>query len=190
MTKSGVLNSVVAESPATAKGHVATAGTVAKLELGGDEIVQLSIKPSLWFIPRVSFNALLLAAFVAVAVALAMRSGVTPVTALPFQVLTALAAARVGVATLQWASRLYVLTNRRVMRFKGVLSVNVAECPLARICAVDVQSQWGTRLVRIGTIRMQPADGGVAVITWDDIARPEETHELLVRAIRKAQSRD
>jgi uncharacterized membrane protein YdbT with pleckstrin-like domain len=138
----------------------------------------------------VSSHVIVFAAVLTVVVALAMRSGATQVAAVPFQVLAGMVAIRAGIAALQWASRLYVLTNRRVMCFQGVFSVRSAECPLARISAADVHAHWVARIVRTGTIRMQPVDAAAPAVTWDDVARPEEIHELLVRAIRKAQSKD
>jgi hypothetical protein len=89
---------------------------------------------------------------------------------------------------LQWASRLYVLTNRRVLRFEGVLKVSVAECRLKQIGDVDVRPSWLGRGIRLGSIHMRPADEDARAIVWADVARPQEIHELLVRAIRKAQS--
>ncbi len=181
--------STVAEVPPAVEANpVATAKTAAKLELlDGDEVIQLSIKPSLWYIPLVSLGWVGAVGLLAVALALALRNGWTREGLIAFQVLVGLAALRLGIATLQWASRLYVLTNRRVMRFKGVLSVTVAECRLARISAIDLQAPLYARALRLGSIRMQPADEGLPPLTWDDVARPHEIHEILERAIRKAQ---
>jgi len=51
------VKSVLAEAPPAVKAApVAVAKAAAKLELDGDEIIQLSIKPSLWYIPIVSLN--------------------------------------------------------------------------------------------------------------------------------------
>ena len=177
---------VAAEAPRVAAPHAA-----AKLEmLDGDEIIQVSIKPSLWFIPLVSFNVLVVIAFAATALTPLLHAGSTPSRDAVYQVLIALAALRLGIATLQWASRLYVLTNRRVMHFKGVLNVKVAECRLVKISAVDLVVPWYGRALRLGSIRMQPGEGGGAPLLWDDVARPQEIHELLVRAVRKSQSKD
>jgi hypothetical protein len=182
--------SVVAEAPpAIERPAVAAPQAAAKLELlDGDEIIQLSIKPSLWFIPLVSAGVLGLVLVLGLALALAMRAGATPMAAMPFQVLGCVAAVRLGVAMLQWASRLYVLTNRRVLRFTGVLKVEVTECRLLKIAGVDVRFAWYGRPLRLGTIQMLSADNHARTVIWDDLARPQETHELLVRAIRKAQA--
>jgi membrane protein YdbS with pleckstrin-like domain len=167
---------------------VASAKTAAKLEmLGGDEVIQLSIKPSLWFIPLVSLGWLLGVSVLVVALAAGVRGSWAREGLFACQALVGIAALRLAVATLQWASRLYVLTNRRVMRFTGVLSVRVAECPLARISALDLHASPYGRLLRLGTIRMQPVDRNQPPVSWDDVAHPQEIHEILERAIRKSQ---
>lgn len=191
MTRLDPIESAVAEAPPVSERPAALAArpkAAVRLELDGDELIQLSIKPSLWYIPLTSANILMLVAVLGVACALAMRAGATPVTVMPFQILACLAAVRIGVAMLQWASRLYVLTNRRVLRFEGVLKVSVAECRLKQIGGVDVRPSWLGRGIRLGSIHMRPADEDARAIVWADVARPQEIHELLVRAIRKAQS--
>ncbi len=191
MTRLDPIESAVAEAPPAGERPavlVARPTPAVRLELDGDEIIQLSIKPSLWYIPLASANVLILAVVLGVALALAMRAGATPVAVMPFQILACLAAVRLGVAMLQWASRLYVLTNRRVVRFEGVLKVSVTECRLKQISAVDVRPTWFGRGVRLGSIHMRPVDGEARAVVWADVARPQEVHELLVRAIRKAQS--
>lgn len=188
MSPPGPIKSVMADAPPSVPAHPVAAKAAAKLELDGDELVQLSIKPSAWFIPLASLNVLLLAAFLAVALAVAMRTGSVAAGAAPFQLLALLVGVRLGLATLQWASRLYVLTNRRVMRFRGVLNVQVAECRLSQVTAVEVDVAWYGRALRLATLRLRPVDTAAAPVVWEDVARPQEIHEILIRAVRKAQS--
>ena len=174
--------------PAVEMTPVATAKAAAKLEmLGGDEIIQLSIKPALWFIPLVSLGWIVGVSVLVIALAAGVRGSWAREGLFVCQALVGVAALRLAIATLQWASRLYVLTNRRVMRFTGVLSVRVAECPLARISAIDLLAPPYARVLRLGTIRMQPVDTDTAPLNWDDVAHPHEVHEILERAIRKSQ---
>ena len=185
-------SAVVEAAPAAEAPPVVTApkAAAAKLELlDGDEIIQLSIKPSLWFIPLVALNVVIAAVVLAVLLGFTMGSGLTPVTILPFHVLCSLVALRVGVGTLQWASRLYVLTNRRVLRFKGVMNVSVAECRLAQINAVELHTPRYGSWLRIGTIQMTSADAKCRPCLWRDVARPQEVHEIVTKAVRKAQSK-
>ncbi len=184
-------DSVVAEAAPAAKAPPVASPKSAQLELlEGDEIIQLSIKPSLWFIPLISFQAIATLAVVAAALTAIMQTGTTPWAPLPFQILAGLAMLRLGIATLQWASCLYVLTNRRVMRFQGVTSVDVAECRLTRISQAELHATWSQRALWLGSIHLTPIDGHARGLIWEHVARPLEVHELVIRAIRKSQSKD
>ncbi len=185
------LDSAVSDaSPVGEAAPVVIEKPVVKLELlDGDEIIQFSIKPSLWFIPLVSAKWVIVAGLLAAVLGVWTRGGWRIETAIAFQVLAALAALRVGIATLEWASRYYVLTNRRVMSFRGVLTVDVAACPLAKISRADLHATPYERALRLGSIRMDPAGTNPSPIMWENLARPGQVHEKLTRAIRKAQSK-
>jgi len=161
----------------------------AKLELlDGDELVQFSIKPSLWYIPVVSFNWVVGAGVVAAVLAAAQPGVRSSAVSVALLVLVLVAVARIAVAALQWASRLYVLTNRRVMRFHGVLTVEAAACPLKRISQVRPVVAWYQRLLQLGSIELTPVIDNSIPIVWEHVAHPQEVYEKLVRAIRKSQS--
>lgn len=161
----------------------------AQLELlDKDEIVELSIKPSLWFIAIVSARSVALVGILAAAVALATRASELQVATYCVSLAVLAAALRLVIASLQWASRVYILTNRRVMRFSGVLSVNIAECQLARVGQTNLRLSTAQRVLRLGSICMTPRGDNEAEIVWEHVAKAGEIHEKLVRAIRKAQS--
>ncbi len=184
-------DAAVAEAPPLADvTAVATKEARVSLRLDGDEIIQLTIRPSAWFIAIVSVNWIVTLGLLGAALALVTQGRWNTGTAIGYQVIIGLIVARLVVATLQWATRTYVLTNRRVMRFHGVHNVNVAECPLARISRVDNYATWYQRPLRIGTIRMTSADAVHRAVIWEHVAQSEDIHDKLVRAIRKAQSRD
>lgn len=155
--------------------------------LDDDEIVQLSIRPSPWFVLIAAGPTLGACGLVAGGLWWVTR-GEALFGTLAVYVVILIAVLRVAYATLQWASRLYVLTNRRVIRFRGVLNVEFAQCMLAKISAVELRFRWYDHALRLGAIRMPgPPDSGI-VVHWDHVARPREIHELLVRAIRKSQN--
>ena len=159
----------------------------ARLELlDGDEIVELSIKPSRWFIAIVSTRWVLIVGVVAAGIAIATRDSGT-VYVIPLAVLAALV--RVVVASLQWASRVYVLTNRRVMRLSGVLSVNIADCQLTRVGGTNLRLGATQRLLGLGSICITPAGEKREPITWEHVARAGEIYAKLIRAVKKAQSK-
>lgn len=154
--------------------------------LDGGEIIILALKPSLWYIPLVSLRWLAVAAILVLA---SLWSGWAGYTSTLVQVAVVLALGRLAYAALQWASRSYYLTNRRVMRIRGVLTVDVFECPLTRIQNTRLGFSLPERLVRAGTITMSTAGIGDGHASWRTVARPLEVHEQLRAAIDKAHPR-
>lgn len=181
---------VVAEAPPVADTAVPSKKAVARLELSGDELILMSIRPSAWFIAFLSFKWIVGLVIMGIAIGIALRDTWSAPMWIAYQILVGVAAVRVGVALLQWASRLYVLTNRRVMRFKGVLRVSVAECPLRHICAADLYASWVQRPLDLGTLGMTPTSDHGAPVWWDHVAHAQDVHDRVVRAIRRAQSGD
>ena len=176
-----------ASAPVAAPGVLRPEVVVPAGLLDGGEIVILAVKPSLWFIPIVSLRWLAVGALLCVAahteLLWSFRPQLLPVAA-------SIAIFRVGYATLQWVSRYYVLTNRRVMRIRGVLSVELFECPLSRIAGTSVVVSPPERLTRTGTIRLSTVAGGPeGRASWRTLARPWEVHEQLRAAIDKACGR-
>ncbi len=157
------------------------------LALQGDEIIQFTLRPSLWYIPLVAARWLGVSlALVAGILALA-RGPWTLTTTISFNFALLLGGGRLAVATLQWASRLYVLTNRRVLRFKGVLSVETVECPLRQIARVRLVQPGLMALLPHANIEMQPTTTQRAPLVWECVARPAHVKQLLERAISRAQ---
>jgi len=152
--------------------------------LDGGEVVIFAIKPSPWMVPLSSARVLLVAAIVVV---LAQTAAFSSYRWYLYQAAFWLSAARIGWAVMQWVARLYVLTNRRVMRIRGVFNVELFECALTKIQNTTLTLSLPERLARMGSIRFSTADGGGA--SWRMIARPLEVHEKVREAIEKARSR-
>jgi uncharacterized membrane protein YdbT with pleckstrin-like domain len=157
--------------------------------LDQDEIVELSIKPSLWFVAIVSARVVVLVGAAAAIVTFAMRDSSSLVAAYVVPLAVLVAVLRVVVASLQWASRVYVLTNRRVMRLAGMLNVDITECQLARIGRINLRLTTVQRMLGLGSICMAPAGDSEPMIVWDYVAKAGEIHAKLIRAIKKAQSK-
>lgn len=156
--------------------------------LDENEIVELSVKPSWWFIAFVS--ARFLGAAAVLGIAAAVVGGASATSPMTYVAALALLAAvlRVAVASLQWASRVYMLTNRRVMCFSGVLSVDVVDCGLAGVSRANMQLGGAQRVLRLGTIHMTPADQRQSPVVWEHVARAGDVYAKVIRAIKKAQS--
>ncbi len=156
--------------------------------LDGGEIVILAIKPSLWFIVFVS--ARWLAAMAAVIFLAGTARGWVPVhNELVAQAALTVAAVRVGVALLQWVSRLYVLTNRRIMRLTGILNIDLFECQLTKIQSTTLNLTWYERITGTGTISFTTAGGaGGPEASWTHVSNPLELHERVRAAINRART--
>lgn len=157
--------------------------------LDGGEVVYFAIKPSPWFVLLVSIR------WVVVGLALAILS-MWEDSPLPFssrwylyQLGLWLIAGRLGWALIEWVSRLYVLTNRRAMRIRGVFSVEVFTCSLDRIQNSYLHLSPSERLTRTGTVTFQTAADGGGTASWRVVSRPLEVHQRLREAIHRAQNR-
>ncbi len=154
------------------------------IALHEDEIVQLSLKPSLWFLLLTSWRTLLVTAAAAPCAA-ALSHGFTESLATTlFVVIMGIPLVRVSVAALQWASRAYLLTNRRIVRFRGVLTIELRECLLARVGEVRLKRTPVQRLLRIGTLIVASRNASAPPVAWEHVSRPVELRDLIERAAR------
>ncbi|MBW7907028.1 MAG: PH domain-containing protein [Phycisphaerae bacterium] len=156
--------------------------------LDGGELVELSLKPSLWYIPLVCGRYVAACGLLAVAVAAVSPPAQSVASALLVIACATVGLGLVSIAALQWASRLYVLTNRRVARFKGVMSVEFSERPLVSLERVELHTSTQQRWLGLGSIRMIGRDGASAVLSWDHLSRPDEVYRALNRAIQRARN--
>ena len=156
--------------------------------LDGGEIVIFAIKPSLWFIVFTSFR--WLAAMLAVIVVALFAGDRVPRVSGVFVVQSALlaAAARLVVGMMQWVSRLYVLTNRRIMRLTGVFRIDIFECLLTRIEGTVLSVAWYERVTGTGTIHFTTTPGGGVEVSWNHLDSAAEIHERVRSAIHRAKS--
>lgn len=193
MSLRGRPSCTVIDSPSPPMAPVSTAGEAAwpadsVAILDDNEIVQFSIKPSMWFILAVSYKFTLVMLFLCAITWSVDRQGwLAPWSGSVISFWLALAAARVGVAALQWASRLYVLTNRRVLCFRGVFNVRCSQCLLTAVSAVDLQLSWCARWKPLGHIRISSVNDEQEPVCWSFVGSAVEVNDLLVRAIRRSQ---
>jgi uncharacterized membrane protein YdbT with pleckstrin-like domain len=166
---------------------VGAANLVPEHLLDGGEIVILAIKPSLWFIVFASARWLIFMSLIIIAAGWLGRHLPHINTPTIVQAALALAAARVAFAILQWVSRLYILTNRRIMRLTGILNIDLFECPLTKIQNTYLTLTWYERLTRLGTISFATAGTGGVEASWTNVNNPLELHERLRSAIHRAQ---
>ena len=95
-------------------------------------------------------------------------------------------ALRLVLALLQWSSRLYVLTNRRVMCYRGITHVTLLEAPLVQIRNTYVNDRRLERWCNVGSIGFSLKGSKRVDMWWEQVSAPEETHDRIRRAIEKA----
>lgn len=198
------MTTLTQRDPATPKDAMANAGgrvgagaltiqdVVPSHLLDGGEVVHFAIKPSPWFVLLVSVRWVLTGIALAVVASVEIVPIPTTYRWYLWQLGFLLAGARLCWGLLEWVSRLYVLTNRRVMRLRGILNVELFECALDRIQNTYLTLSLPERFLRVGTVTFQTAaggEGGSGTGRWLMVARPLEVHEKLRQAISRAQNR-
>ncbi|MFW5839166.1 MAG: PH domain-containing protein, partial [Planctomycetota bacterium] len=94
---------------------------------------------------------------------------------------------RVYLACLQWMKRVYILTNRRVIRFRGLFRTEIFDCPLTGIQSASLSQSSGERFFRVASLffeipGMEP-DAGV----WLHLPRPHDVEEIVQQALRQSR---
>ncbi|TVQ61612.1 MAG: PH domain-containing protein [Phycisphaerales bacterium] len=152
------------------------------------EPILLSLRPSLLFIllyPLGTYAALI---GVGWAVWLTLTiTGIGPDAArVPWMTLIALLG-RLAWACLEWLSRLYVLTDRRVITVAGVLRQGMADLPLSRIQHVAVYKSLRERVFGLGTIGFATAGTGTIEAAWRMLDQPVRTLDVIRRTLARHQ---
>ncbi len=154
--------------------------------LQGGEIIILNIKPSIWFILLDSLGSLLVLAL-GTAVCKALIDW--RVLALSKRDLTLAVAGLVAVRLfwqyLEWLSRVYILTDRRVIRVKGVLRVLVFETPLKNVQHTSLVFSIRERFFALGSIAFATSGTHSYEAAWTMISRPLEVHRKVVEAMNR-----
>ncbi len=152
-----------------------------------NEIIILLLKPSLWYVLLESARFLLAMTAVLLAAVWVYRQGYS----LPFgprdlaMLGIGLGTARVCWQFLEWLSRVYVLTDRRVIRVKGVIEVQVFETNLQQVQHTYTTFSFKERLFGLGSIGFTTAGTGHVDAAWVMLDRPLEIHQTLVRALNR-----
>jgi uncharacterized membrane protein YdbT with pleckstrin-like domain len=151
------------------------------------EVVILLLKPSPWFILLGPLT-ILLTLLGITAAALLLDKHVIDLPGSPRDlVLLGLSAVAVRLIwqLLEWVSRVYVLTDRRVLRVRGVLTVQVFEAPLPQVQHTRLLLTLRERLLGLGSIGFATAGTGGYDAYWIMISQPLEIHRTVAQALRR-----
>ena len=150
-----------------------------------NETVIFALKPSPWAIVFLSIRVILIAILVMLLV-LVLRGWLGGQGGRIIQAAAFVALARVGFAILQWLSRVYVLTDKRIIRIRGVFTIDIFQCSLSRLQNTFLSMSFAQRLLSLGNIAFTTAGQGQVEAIWRHIKRPMEVHKQLLRAINTA----
>jgi hypothetical protein len=161
---------------------------VSRHVLRDGELVILLLKPSVWFILLsslwfIAVDVLVLCAIFVFDLDDKMRLQKLPIVEAGIFIATG----RLMWATLQWTSRLYVLTDMRILRVGGVFNVNIFDCPLRKVARTRLLPITRERVVGTGSIEIIPLEESSPEGVWQTVAAPRQVHEQVVAAINKAK---
>ena len=151
-----------------------------------DEVVILLLRPSLLYIVLAPLGSLTIIAIVTMAFALAARvTWIQWTEAQSFGFGIAAAVARLIWQGLEWWSRVYVLTDRRILRRLGVIQVSIFEAQLRNIQHTSVFMPLRERIFGLGTIGFATAGSDVFDAFWVMVRQPFSAHNAVVEAIQR-----
>lgn len=153
------------------------------------EVILLAVKPSRWHVLLASWPVLVLAGVVIGATVAASRFFEAAVNErMVALICSAIACTRVTIACFQWLGRLYVLTDRRVIRLRGVFRQDVFQRPLKQLQRLQVTATPPERLVGIGSLLFEfdtPGPRGEG--DWTHLVEVREVHQAVADAWRRAR---
>lgn len=153
--------------------------------LSGDELVLLILKPSPFYVVLSCLGTLgLLAMLTASAVWLQRRGEAEWFNEQSLVYLSVfLSLVRVGWQLLEWTSRTYILTDRRVIRIMGVLRPQMYQAALSQLREPQILYSVRERVLGLGTVAFTSRDSQNPEAYWVMVARPEDVKRQVVEAI-------
>lgn len=96
-----------------------------------------------------------------------------------------LISARVFWQFLEWLSRVYVMTDQRVITVAGVLRVRVIDSPLSNITHSELFFSLRERFFALGTLGFNTAGTAFTEAYWVMVAKPLEVHAKVVQTLKR-----
>lgn len=150
------------------------------------EIIILLLKPSPWFIVLAPLKTLAILALLTLAMLVLNKY-------LPLGIanrdLVLLGVGLIGLRLfwqfLEWLSRVYVLTDQRMIRVEGVLRVSIFEARLREIQHTELILAVRERVFGLGSIAFATAGTAATEVYWLMLAQPLEVHQKVVQTLRR-----
>ncbi len=93
--------------------------------------------------------------------------------------LALVAVLRFTVLTILWWTERIVVTDKRVMLSKGIITHNLGMMPLAKVTDLTFQRSLGGRMLGYGTVIVESAGQNQAFERIKYVPRPEEVYEAI-----------
>ncbi len=154
-----------------------------------DETVIFAIKPSLWLIVFSSFRMVMIAMGISLA-AMLLSPWLRDLSKYIIEICGAIVLIRLGYAVLQWVSRSYVLTDRRVIRIRGVFTIDIFQCALNKVQNTFMTLNLPQRFLGLGDIEFTTAGTGGIEAVWRHLKHPLQVHQQLIQALNVAANRN
>jgi len=150
------------------------------------EIIVLLLKPSPLYIVLSCLKPLVLIVLLTAAgVYAARQSGSSDLAQQIAAGGSVLALARVTWQFFEWLSRVYVLTDQRVIAVGGVLRVRVFEAPFKNIAQTELYFSLRERVFALGTLVFSTPGTGSRDAAWEMVSRPLEVHAKVVETLKR-----
>lgn len=175
-----------AEPDVVADHHARAAALLPGQLLQPGEIIILLIKPSLWFVLLGALGQLVTFAVLTAGGLWLSNLGLLKVARTDILLVgMGLVGLRLLWQFLEWISRVYVLTDRRVIRIKGVLRVHVFETQLKQIQHTSLYLSVRERVFALGSVVFATAGTGAIEAVWEMVANPLEVHQKVVQTLNR-----
>lgn len=156
--------------------------------LQGGEVIILLLKPSLWFILLGCLHTLSLTILAAMTL-----WAVIPLLPYPYLsrndiiiITLIIIGLRVFWQILEWLGRIYVLTDQRIIRIRGVIRIRIFETRLNKLQHTDLLLSLRERIFYIGTIAFSTAGSYSIEAYWEMINKPTAVHQQIIQTINRA----
>lgn len=165
---------------------VATAQAIPAGLVEDDEIIILFLRPSPLYIILASLGQLLVIAVITLALMyVGRRFNLAYIDTIAFGLGIIIGLAQLVWQSLQWWSRIYILTDRRIIRQKGVIRPTVFEVKLRDIKHTSVFRKLRERALGLGSIGFAATGSDVFDAFWVMIRDPFTVHNTVVEAIKR-----
>lgn len=151
-----------------------------------DEIIILFLRPSPLYIILASLGRLLVIAVITLSLMyIGRRFSLAYIDTIAFGLGVIIGLAQLAWQGLEWWSRIYILTDRRIIRQKGVLRPSVYHTKLRDIKHTSVFQRLRERALGLGSIGFTATGSDVFDAFWVMIRDPFSVHKTVVDAIKR-----